>query len=317
MRDILPYLLHFSILGVFIVLFFISRHTNKKWLKINFYLGLVANTINSVRYGNLAAKLDEAGCPSSYRNVTDSVNRMIETLNDREKMIVEYQTELMRGHKMLEDFVATLAHDMKVPIIAQTNVVNFLLEGKFGEINEKQKTALENMQISNGKLIELVHTLLETYKINEQGITLAKEHINLNTLLSDIVREMQHVSGNITINFEPSDYISTYADPLQLERVVKNLISNAISHSNTREKIDIALTQDSDAVLISVIDYGQGIPQDEIEMIFNKYYSATNKLRSTGLGLYLSRQIIQSHGGEIAVTSEENIRTEFCIKLPL
>lgn len=64
---------------------------------------------------------------------------------------------------------------------------------------------------------------------------------------------------------------------------------------------------------------GQGISQDEIKMIFNKYYSAAKKFRKigTGLGLYLSQQIMQSHGGEITVESEENVRTEFCIKIPI
>ena len=69
---------------------------------------------------------------------------------------------------------------------------------------------------------------------------------------------------------------------------------------------------------ISVIDYGQGIAKDEIKMIFNKYYSAAKKLRKvgTGLGLYLSQMIALAHGGEIVVTSEENVRTEFCVKIP-
>lgn len=66
------------------------------------------------------------------------------------------------------------------------------------------------------------------------------------------------------------------------------------------------------------MDYGQGIPQKEIKLIFNKYYSAAKKFRKigTGLGLYLSQLIIRSHGGEITVNSEENVRTEFCIKIP-
>ena len=104
-----------------------------------------------------------------------------------------------------------------------------------------------------------------------------------------------------------------------MQRVVKNLISNAISHSNTKAGIDIITGEIAGYATISVIDYGQGISQDEIKMIFNKYYSAAKKFRKigTGLGLYLSQQIMQSHGGEITVESEENVRTEFCIKIPV
>ena len=105
---------------------------------------------------------------------------------------------------------------------------------------------------------------------------------------------------------------------MQLRRVIKNLISNAIDHSNTKKSIDIEVGKIQNFTTISVIDYGQGIDEKEIKMIFNKYYSAAKKLRKvgTGLGLYLSQQIAVAHGGEIIVTSEENVRTEFCVKIP-
>ena len=139
--------------------------------------------------------------------------------------------------------------------------------------------------------------------------------------MTDVIDEMQPIAVNagLKINFTPKRDIKVYADPLQLERVIKNLISNAISHSNTSENIDIKTGELPGFITISVIDYGQGIPQDEIKLIFNKYYSAAKKFRKigTGLGLYLSQQIIQSHGGEIIVDSEENVRTEFCVKLPI
>ena len=420
------YLLNLSIILVFIILFLITRQTNKRWSKINDYLGMVTNTVNSVRYGNLSTKIEEINHPT-YQNVTDSINRMVETLNDREKMIVEYQNELMRQNKLLEsiinslsdgiliindkhnilratpqitewfgtkgqeiigsniddyiqisddtpieraknkdvfikhtptnnfvmqtiklsldddkkryvilikdvtnereietlkeDFVATLTHDLKVPIVAESNIINFLLNGTFGEISDKQEFALLNMKKSNQELVELVQIILETYKIKETGIKLLKENIMLNGFISDIVESTQPIANNsgITIYFTPSRDIKVTADPMQLERVIKNLISNAISHSNTKDRIDIKTGEIPGYITISVIDYGQGIPPKEIKLIFNKYYSAAKKFRKigTGLGLYLSQQIVKSHGGEITVQSEEGVQTEFCIKLPL
>ena len=96
------YLLNIGIIIVFIGLFLITRNTNKRWSKINDYLGMVTNTVDSVRYGNLSTKIEQIHHPT-YQNVTDSINRMVETLNDREHMIVEYQTELMRQNKLLFD----------------------------------------------------------------------------------------------------------------------------------------------------------------------------------------------------------------------
>lgn len=417
------YLINTSIIFVFIALFLITRRMNKRWSKINDYLGMVTNTVNSVRYGNLSTKIEKIEHPT-YQNVTDSINRMVETLNDREKMIVEYQAELIRQNKLLEsvinslsdgilivndqgnilratpkiitwfgvkgndilgknvfdylqplenlsieklndidvfikhtptnnfvinsiklslddkkryvllikdvttqreietikeDFVATLTHDLKVPIVAEANILNFLIDGKFGDINDKQKFALLNMKASNKELIELVQIVLETYKIKETGIKLLKENIKLNEFLTDVISEVQPIASDIKISLTPHKNLVVSADSLQLERVVKNLISNAISHSNTKSDIDISTGETQGFVTISVTDYGQGIPPEEITLIFNKYYSAAKKFRKigTGLGLYLSQQIIQSHGGEISVTSEENVKTVFCIKIPI
>lgn len=420
------YIINFSIIAVFICLFLITRQTNKRWSKINDYLGTVTNTVNSIRYGNLSTKIEKLEHPT-YQNVTDSINRMVETLNDREKMIIEYQAELMRQNKLLEsvinslsdgilivnenlsilratpkistwfgvkghdvigknitdflqfadeniniervnnkdifikhtptnnftmssirlslddnkkryvliikdvtnereietlkeDFVATLTHDLKVPIVAEANILEFLLDGKFGEVNEKQQVALRNMQISNKELIDLVQIVLETYKIKEKGIKLSKENIKLNGFISEIVNTINAISSmsGIKVNFNPERDIKVTADPMQLERVIKNLINNAISHSNTKKDIDIKTGEVPGFITISVIDYGQGVPPQEIKLIFNKYYSAAKKFRKigTGLGLYLSQQVIRAHGGEITVQSEENVRTEFCIKIP-
>ena len=177
------------------------------------------------------------------------------------------------------------------------------------------------MKKSNEELVDLVQIILETYKIKETGIKLLKENIMLNKFISSIVESTQPIANNsgITIYFTPSRDIKVTADSMQLERVIKNLISNAISHSNTKDRIDIKTGEIPGYITISIIDYGQGIPEKELQLIFNKYYSAAKKFRKigTGLGLYLSQQIIKSHGGEITVQSEENVRTEFCIKLPL
>ena len=421
------YLVNICVIFVFICLFFITRRTNKRWSKINDYLGKVTTTVDSIRYGNLSTKIEKIEHPT-YQNVTDSINRMVETLNDREKMIIEYQSELMRQNKLLEsvinslsdgiliinekfeilratpkilnwfgikgkdilgknvfefiqpvreesfevselknteifikhtptnnfiinsepltslekkryvliikdittekeietlkeDFVATLTHDLKVPIVAAANIIDLFLAQKFGEISEKQKFALNSMKTSNQSLLELVQILLETYKLREQGIKLVKSDIEINPYIEEIIEEMKPIAkdNKIDVNYIPSENVNLInADAVQLRRVIKNLISNAIDHSNTKKSIEVKTGTYNGGITISVIDYGQGISKDEIKMIFNKYYSAAKKLRKvgTGLGLYLSQQIAVAHGGEIIVTSEENVRTEFCVKIP-
>lgn len=421
-------IINIAVILVFLSLFFITRKTNKRWSKINDYLGKVTTTVDSIRYGDLSKKINTDH--PTYQNVTHSINRMVETLNDRERMIAEYQSELMNQNRLLEsvinslsdgiliindkfeilratpkilkwfgvrkghdivgknifdyiqlsddnakaneldndevfikhtptnnfiissqplvhiekkryviiikdvtvereietlktDFAATLTHDLKVPIIAAANMIDLFLNEKFGQISEKQEFALKNMKSSNNELLELVQVLLETYKIDEKGgIELYKEYIDLNSFTQEVVEDMIPLTKdlNIKLNFIPVDKkVSINGDKMQLQRVIKNLVSNAINHSNTHKDIDVKIGEEKGFATISVIDYGQGIPKDEIKMIFNKYYSAAKKLRKvgTGLGLYLSQQITEAHGGEITVESEENVRTEFCVKLPI
>ena len=421
------YIINIGIILVFVLLFFITRNTNKRWSKINDYLGKVTTTVDSIRYGDLSKKINTDH--PTYQNVTHSINRMVETLNDRERMIAEYQSELMKQNRLLEsvinslsdgiliindkfeilratpkilkwfgvkkghdiigknifeyiqlsddnaeadklennevfikhtptnnfiinsqpllhiekkryviiikdvtvekeietlkiDFAATLTHDLKVPIIAAANMIDLFLNEKFGGISQKQEFALKNMKSSNDELLELVQVLLETYKIDDKGIELYKEKIKLNDFVQEVAENISPLTKdeNINIKFTPfKSNLTIYGDKLQLQRVIKNLVSNAINHSNSSKDIDVVIGSIKGYATISVIDYGQGIPKDEIKMIFNKYYSAAKKLRKvgTGLGLYLSQQITEAHGGEITVESVENVRTEFCVKLPM
>ena len=421
------YIINIGVIFVFVILFFLTRNTNRRWSKINDYLGKVTTTVDSIRYGDLSKKINTDH--PTYNNVTQSINRMVETLNDRERMIAEYQSELMNQNRLLEsvinslsdgiliindkfeilratpkilkwfgvnkghdiigksifdyiqfpdenleadklennevfikhtptnnfiinsqplvhiekkryviiikdvtvekeietlkiDFAATLTHDLKVPIIAAANMIDLLINEKFGKISQKQEQALKNMKSSNDELLSLVQILLETYKIDDKGIELYKENIELNSFTQDVVENMTPLTKdlNIKIKFTPAKTNPVISgDKMQLQRVIKNLVSNAINHSHIQKDIDVKVGTIKDYATISVIDYGQGIPKEEIKMIFNKYYSAAKKLRKvgTGLGLYLSQQITVAHGGEITVESEENVRTEFCVKLPM
>ena len=421
----LIHVLNLFVLLTLILLFIFTRRTRKRWTKYNDFLGILTNTVNSVRYGDLSKKIEKIDIPSSSQ-LTESVNRMIESLKDREKMITEYQNELHNQNKFLEavfnslsdgliiydgdykilrattkisewfdapvkelygenifdyilipqgkrleklknddvfvksdkasnftassmelklednvkrfililknvtnereleslkdDFVATLTHDLKVPIIAETNMLELFLNESFGQVSEKQRTALKNMQASNKELLDLVQIVLETYKVRDGKIRLYKDNIMLKGFIEEIVEEMKPIADKTKNNLEfmtPRD-IRVYADRIQLKRVVKNLIQNAISYGEPNSPVEIKIGEIPRYIVITVKDYGAGISKSDINKIFNKYYSAAKKFRKigTGLGLYLALQVIKSHEGELVVESEEGKYTEFMIKLP-
>ena len=418
--------LNILILVTMVTMFFVVRHSRKRWDKLNDYLGDVTKTVDSVRYGNLTKKLEKMDYPDS-ENLTESINRMIETLHDRETMIDEFQRDLLKQNNILEktlnslsdgllildsndkvhrataiiakwfgvtgkslvgrsltdfieiprkkpiifldndeinipsmpefnftastvelglddekdkylviiknitpqkeleamkeDFVATLTHDLKVPIVAEANVIELFLNENFGPISDKQKIALKNMQTSSKELLDLVQIVLETYRLRDNKMTLYRENVMLKSFINEILVEMNPIAkktGNV-INFNLERDIMVFADRLQLKRVIKNLIQNAISYGAPKTPVDIIIGEIPNYTVIKVKDHGAGISEKEIEKIFNKYYSAGKKFRriGTGLGLYLSQQIMKAHEGTLTVESKEGEFTEFCIKIPV
>ena len=218
-----------------------------------------------------------------------------------------------------EDFVATLTHDLKVPIIAETNMIELFLNESFGEISDKQKLALKNMQTSNRELLDLVQIVLETYKVGK--IALYKENIMLKSFVEEIIEDMTPIAqkNKNELTFTPERDIRVFADKMQLKRVIKNLIQNAVLYGKPNTPIEITIGEIPNYIIIKIKDYGKGISKEDIDKIFNRYYSAAKKFRKigTGLGLYLAQQITKAHNGVLTVESEEGEFTEFCIKLPV
>ena len=287
----------------------------------------LTKTINSVRYGNLYERVNEE-ISQIFPNLAQSVNSMIESIVDREDMIKEYQNDLSKKINVLkeieelkEDFVATLTHDLKVPILAEKNMLNFLLDKRFGELNEKQTEALLHLKNSNKELVELVEIILETYKLNETKIELNLEETNVNSLIEETIEEMKPIADtdSIQIKYWTEFDRKIKLDKFYMKRVLKNLILNAISFSNPSSTVDVALCNDDKNIYIKITNYGKGIKKEELKHVFDKYYTTAKKFRKvgTGLGLYLSNKIIQAHKGRIFIESQDHEYTTFIIELAI
>lgn len=325
---------------MFIVLFFLATllmllfkffGLKGKFIKQNSDITKIIYVLTKLRYGHLDTHIENL----NDKKLENTANRLIETINDREEMIKEYQTILSSKNAKLEemykiekeqqefkdDFVATLSHDMKVPVIAELNTLNFLLEGRFGELNDKQKEVLNLMKNSNQDLIELIQTLLDVQKLQENEIILNKEPAQINPLIRETIEELRPIAFNnqnsFEVNIEETENKEIIIDRFNIKRVIKNILANAISFSPLGEKINIISSADEEGILISVSNYGNTISEEDLSLIFNKYYCGNSKFRrlGTGLGLYLSNRIILAHGGSINVKSEDN-KTTFTIKLP-
>lgn len=229
---------------------------------------------------------------------------------------VQKETEQLR-----DDFIATLTHDLRTPLLAAIQMLRFFLEGSIGEISEKQKVVLSTMLQSNEDLLGLVNALLEVYRFESGKLSLCKTVFSIYDLVVQCYEELEPLSKKKNIKFNLHSDIDKEllidADRAEIKRVIINLCGNALNYTNNDGVIDIYVKAQCGDFIFSVVDNGNGIPQEDIPHLFKRFSQGTSKKRSTGtgLGLYLSRQIVEAHGGKIWVESKVNKGSEFSFLL--
>ncbi len=310
-------------LVVFVSLFIILKYIKLsiKFSRLTKYLYNYLNIITSARYGNLNLKCED-GVDALTIQLSRNTNALLESIFDRDKMINEYIEREKQSQNLKQDFVSSLAHDLKVPIIAQDNTYDLFLQGNFGEISKVQKDAIQNLKISNNDLKNLVVDLLDAHKFEDNELKLQIENVDIVKLIKEIIIQNKSILDirNKEIRFI-SDVNELYCplDAFLIKRVFNNLISNAVFYGKNSRYIDIELKITEKHILVSVIDYGDGINEEEIKNIFRKYYTSAKKYANigAGLGLYIANKIILRHNGKISAYNMQNKGAKFTIELPL
>lgn len=235
--------------------------------------------------------------------------------------VIRNFSQQKENERLRDDFIATLTHDLRTPLLAAIQTLKFFLDGSLGNIEEKQKVLLSTMLQSNEDLLGLVNALLEVYRFESGKLNLCKTVFNISDLVSQCYDELEPLSKKKDISFnlhnEVDKDLLIDADRAEIKRVITNLCGNALNYTNKGGTIDIYMKAHNSDVLFSVIDNGNGIPKEDIPHLFMRFSQGTSKKRSTGtgLGLYLSRQIIEAHGGKIWVESKVNKGSEFSFLL--
>ena len=299
-----------------------------KYRKLVNTLDEIGKVFDYVSRGNLSERL-HIRYNNELRKLSLNINKMITALQDRDIKIKDYQKELLRDIKKLkeldqirEDFSATLAHDLKIPILAEKNTLQFFLKGTFGEISQKQEEALLNMLESNKDLLNLVNTLLAVYKYDAISSEPEKEPVDIKILLTECLNEISSLAAKNNHSLENnirSEIPLLNIDRNEIKRVVLNLLNNAITYTQPGGVISLDHEVNETDVIIKIKDNGKGISETDIAKVFDRYFSKAMKFRKvgTGLGLYLSKQIIENHNGKIWAESMADKGSIFSFSLPL
>lgn len=243
----------------------------------------------------------------------DKNNKFVGVIRD---VSVQKETEKLR-----DDFIATLTHDMRTPLLAAIQTLKFFLEGAIGELDEKQKVLLSTMLQSNEDLLGLVNALLEVYRFESGKLTLCQTVFPVKDLVEQCYSELKPLAEkkdiDFSLTFELEDKLHITADRAEIKRVITNLCGNALNYTNKGGCVKVLAKAQSGDFIFSVTDNGNGIPQSDIPNLFKRFSQGTARKRSTGtgLGLYLSRQIIEAHNGKIWVDSKVDKGSEFSFLL--
>jgi signal transduction histidine kinase len=234
------------------------------------------------------------------------------------------ESERLRTYEEREDFMATLTHDLKNPIIGSNRILELLVNQKLGSLSDQQIEILGAVKNSNDVLLEMICNFLDVYRNEKEIHDISLEVIDMRAITAKHLRGLLPLieDRGITLSAELSnEEVHVRADKCSITRVLDNLIGNAIKFVPDGGTILVKLEkQDRHEVLLQVSDTGPGIPKEEHPYVFQRFWRsritrATNS--GTGLGLYLCQQIIEAHKGTISCEAEESKGTTFTVRLPL
>lgn len=220
-----------------------------------------------------------------------------------------------------DEFISIASHELKTPVTSLKGFTQ-ILQMKFEKENDEQAVyLLSKMDKQVNKLTNLIVDLLDATKIENGQLKFNLEIFDLNSLINEIAEEMQRTTVNHKITIEGNGKTIVNGDRNRIGQVLINFISNAIKYSPTDEEIIISSMRNGTMVNVSVQDFGIGIPVEKQPLLFNRFYRASGKEEQTypglGLGLFISKEIIKRHNGNVDVKSAEGKGSTFSFSLPL
>lgn len=226
--------------------------------------------------------------------------------------------------KMRLDFVSMASHELRTPLTSIIGYLSVFISENKGKVADEELELLQKSLTSAQQLLNLVQNLLNVNKIEREQMSVSPESLDYLPIITKTFEDIKPlaVQKNIVLNFNPPSILpKVLADPIRIPEVITNLLANAINYTNPGGKIDISIATSPNELTTSVSDTGIGIPKEAIPHLFNKFFRVSNQTqqanKGTGLGLYISKSIIEKLGGKIWVESEAGKGSKFSFTLPL
>ena len=231
--------------------------------------------------------------------------------------------EVERANRLKTEFLASMSHELRTPLHTIIGFSELLAEQLEGVLNDKQQRFVGHILQDARHLLELINEVLDISKIESGRLELKRESFDFNACVEEVMAGIRHQAAtkNIQLENQNAFHDSLYADRVRMKEILYNLLNNAVKFTPEGGHVWIEAARQGEALHISVCDTGIGIPENEQPSIFEKFYQVgdtTGGVREgTGLGLPITKHLIELHGGAVSVASQPGKGSSFRLVLPL
>lgn len=254
----------------------------------------------------------------------DTFNTMAQRIKATQESLEIELEKTRKLDKQKTEFLSIAAHQLRTPMSGIKWVMNMAATGDLGDISDEAKEHLEKGSENVDRMIVLINNLLDVTQIEMQKFTYKMADTDIPSLVENVVKSSEHAASakEIHIELKDGDDIQEKipVDIDKMELAIRNIVDNAIKYTPKKGSLVISFDLTDTMLLIAFKDTGYGIPADERDRIFTKFFRGSNiqtiQADGSGLGLFMVHEIIENHGGSIQVDSVENEGTTFTIALP-
>lgn len=250
---------------------------------------------------------------AAYTEELAAKNRELETRNE----------EVERANRLKDEFLSGMSHELRTPLHTIIGFTELLDEQIEGPLNEKQQRFVRHIHKDSQHLLALINDVLDLSKIESGRLELQQGFFPLIDALEEAISSVRPRAEVKSIQIESiaPDALEIYADRLRFRQILYNLLSNAVKFTPDGGRVWVEVSRHSGFINVSVADTGVGIPLQEQESVFDKFYQVGHRqaggLEGTGLGLAITRRLVEEHGGAISLTSEPGKGSRFTFTVPL
>lgn len=294
-------------------------------MQYNNFLTSALSENKEKRYQKEAIKLVGKSGKESYVNISAAHVAEAQNMSIGAIIVLHDITKERELEDMKLDFVSMAAHELRTPLTSINGYLMVFTHENTKKLDFEANKFLTRIKISTEQLIALVENLLSVTRIERGAFSITKSSVDWKQIVSQTVYELTERAKekNIALAYFDSldEQVIIEADKLRITEVITNLLANAINYTNPGGSVKVWLEKQPAEVITHITDTGQGIPEQALAHLFTKFFRVSGKLeqgsKGTGLGLYISKQVVEMHGGKIWVESQLGKGSTFSFSLPI